>query len=165
VSTPVEHADVADGATPKAALVFMIFLAAGPPLGSLLLWFIVIIAGPIPLPSSLHEVSVHLRMIGLFAVASYIFGGLQALFVATVAAVFQSLSRLGLVPVRPVLIACLLASAVYPVFLFVKDHNPPPWSFVLASVALHVGSGLLCCLICNTVLWPFRRRSGNQVAA
>jgi hypothetical protein len=165
VSGAAENLSQAEGATPKTALVFLIFLVAGPPVGILLMWAMVMslayILGGLPT----RDLPLHLRSLSFFMVASYMLGGAQALFVACVAAVVQSMSRVGLVPVRPVLVACLLASVAYPAFMIVADRSPPPWEMLLAWVGLHVGSGLLCWLICNAVLWPFRRRFVNQAIA
>jgi uncharacterized membrane protein len=165
VSGATENLSAAEGVTPKTALVFLIFLAAGPPLGSLLLWVATTVLGHIPLPLSVHDVSVHLQMLGIYAVASYIFGGVQALLVAAVAAIVQSMSRMGMLPFLPVLLACLLASAAYPALTIVKSRSLPAWDMLLLVAGLHVGSGILCWVICNTILWPLRRRSSHQAMA
>ncbi|CAN7663406.1 hypothetical protein LJR220_006287 [Bradyrhizobium sp. LjRoot220] len=154
----------AEGATPKTALVFLIFLVAGPPLGALLIWAVLLIWAIISHnPPSVHHY--HLQMVGISVLASYAVGGLQSLFVGGVAAIVQSMSRAGLVPFRPVLVACLLAGAAYPVFTILKNQSLPYWEMLLLFFGLSVGSGILCWLICNAVLWPFRRRSANQAMA
>ena len=165
MSGAAENLSEAEGATPKTALVFLIFLAAGPPVGISLMWAMVMSLAYILGDFPTRDLPLHLRSLGVFVVASYVFGGVQALFVACVAAVVQSMSRVGLVPVRPVLVACLLASVAYPTFVIVTDRSLPPWDMLLALVGLHVGSGLLCWTICNAVLWPFRRRFVNQAVA
>jgi hypothetical protein len=154
----------AEGATPKTALVFLIFLAAGPPLGGLALWTIAVVLGRIPAALSMHDLSLHLQALSVVALASYIFGGVQAQFVACVAAIVQSMSRVGLVPFLPILLAALLAGGANAAFLVMRNERQPLWDLV-PLIGLHVGSGLLCWLICNAVLWPFRRRSANQVMA
>jgi hypothetical protein len=165
VSGEADNLSEAEGATPKTALVFLIFLVAGPPVGILFVWAMTIVLGYILGASATLDLSAHLRTFGVFAVASYMFGGAQALFVACVAAVVQSMSHAGLVPFRPVLAACLLASVAYPAFTIATNQSPPPWDMLLAMIGLHVGGGMLCWLICNAILWPFRRRSANQVMA
>jgi uncharacterized membrane protein HdeD (DUF308 family) len=112
-----------------------------------------------------HHLSAHLQLVGISVLASYAVGGLQALFVGGVAAIVQSMSRAGLVPFWPVLVACLLAGAAYPIFTILKNQSLPYWEMSLLFFGLNVGSGILCWLICNAVLWPFRRRSANQAIA
>jgi hypothetical protein len=163
VSETADNLSDAEGATPKTALVFLIFLLVGPPVGILALWAMAIALVYILGAAAAPELSGHLRTLGLFVVFSYAFGGVQALVVGFVAAVVQARSRVGLVPVRPVLVACLLAGLAYPAFAIVTNQSLPHWDMLLTFIALHVGSGWLCCLICNAVLWPFRRRSANQV--
>jgi hypothetical protein len=165
VSGATENLSKAEGATPKTALVFVIFLIAGPPVAILLMSAMMISLGYILGDLSPRDLPLHLRSLGVFVVASCMMGGVQALFVAGVAAVVQSMSPMGLLPLRPVLVACLLASLPFPAFVIITDRTLPPWDMLLALVGLHVGSGLLCWLICTTVLWPFRRRFGNDVAA
>jgi hypothetical protein len=156
----------AEGATPKTALVFLIFLAAGPPLGGLLIWTIFLIWAILGHnPPSVHHLSAHLQLSGIYALASYAVGGLQALFVGCVAAIVQSMSRAGLVPFWPVLVACLLAGVAYPAFTILKNQSLPHWDMLLPFFGLQVGSGILCWLICNALLWPFRRLSANQAMA
>jgi len=164
VNGTADSCSEAEGATSKTALVFLFFAVAGPPLGSLIVWASAIVLGVVPSPSA-RDLSAHLGSLALFAVASYIFGGLQALFVAVVAAIAQSMSRSGLVPFRPVLFASLMASAAYVVFAVVKSEKLPSWDTLLGFASLHVGTALLCALICNTLLWPFRRRFVNQAVA
>jgi hypothetical protein len=164
-SRAADNLSEAVGATPKTVLVFLIFLAAGPPLGILVFWAIVIVLRDAPLSFSTYDLSLHLRSFGVFTVGSYIFGGLQALFVACVAAIAQSMSRAGLVPLLPIILASLFVSAAFAVFVAVKSMSLFFGVVPLLFLGLHVGSGLLCWLICNTVLWPFRRRSANQAMA
>jgi hypothetical protein len=162
---PADNLSEAEGATPKTALVFLIFLVAGPPLGALFIWAILLIGTIIGHHTpSVHHLSAVLELVGISVLASYAVGGLQALFVGGVAAIVQSMSRAGLVPFWPVLVACLLAAAAYPVFAILKNQSLPYWETALLFFGLTVGSGILCWLICNAVLWPFRRRSANQVA-
>jgi hypothetical protein len=164
VSGEADNRSEAEGATPKTALVFLIFLIAGPPVGILLTWAMAMSLAYILGDFPTRDLPLHLRSLGIFVIASYALGGVQALFVACVAAVVQSMSRVGLVPVRPVLVACLLASLALPGFTIVTSQSLPPWDMVLALVGLHIGSGILCWLICNALLWPFRPRPANQVA-
>jgi hypothetical protein len=161
-----ENLSEAEGATPKTALVFLIFLVAGPPLGAVLFWAIFLISKFLGHnPPLVHHLPVVLQLVGISVVASYAVGGVQALLVGGVAAIFQSMSRAGLVPFWPVLVACLLAGAAYPVFTILKNQSLPYWEMVLLSFGLNLGSGILCWMICNAVLWPFRRRSANQAIA
>lgn len=164
-SRAADNLSEAVGATPKTVLVFLIFLLAGPPVGILAVWAMVIVLGYVMGASATPDLSAHLRSFGVFAVASYAFGGVQALFAGGVAAVVQAMSRGGLVPARPVLVACLLAGLAYPAFAIATNRSLPPWDTLLAFIGQHVGSGILCWLICNAVLWPFRRRSANQAIA
>jgi hypothetical protein len=165
VSGAADNLSAAEGATPKTALVFLIFLAAGPPLGSLLLWASAIVVGYGIRSLLAHDLSFHLRSIGILMVSSYAFGGLQALFVAVVAAIAQSMSRAGLVPLLPILLASLLAGAAHAVFGLVKSELQPRWDVLSFFVGLHIAAGLLCWLVCNSVLWPSRRRFDDQVVA
>jgi hypothetical protein len=165
VSGAADNASEAVGATPKTALVFLIFLLLGPPVGILAVWVMVIAVSYVLGASKAPDLPAHLKTFSVFAAASYMFGGVQALFVGGVAAVVQAMSRQGLVPVRPVLVACLLAGLAYPAFAIATNRSLPDWDMLLALIVLHAGSGLLCCLICNAVLWPFRRRSANQAMA
>jgi hypothetical protein len=101
VSDAADNVSDAVGFTPKTVLVFLIFLAAGPPLGFLLIWATGMIFGQ-GRPAAPYGLSVYLRTFGFFAIASYIAGGVQALFQAFVASITQAASRTGLVPFRPV---------------------------------------------------------------
>ena len=152
------------GFTPKTALVFLIFLAAGPPLGFLLLWATAIMFGQ-GQPAASYNLSAYLRTFGFFAIASYIAGGVQALFLAFVASIAQAASRTGLVPFRPVFLGSLFITVAYAGFMMVKRAGPPAWEGLSIFLVLHVGSTILCWLVCNAVLWPFRRRLVDQVLA
>jgi hypothetical protein len=105
-----------------------------------------------------------LRTFGVFAIASYIAGGVQALFLAFVASIAQAASRTGLVPFRPVFFGALFITVAYAVFMMVKSAGPPAWEGLSIFFVLHVGSTILCWLVCNTVLWPLRRRSDQVLA-
>ncbi|UPJ48927.1 hypothetical protein IVB30_39025 [Bradyrhizobium sp. 200] len=164
MSDAADNVSDAVGFTPKTALVFLIFLAAGPPLGLLLVWATAMIIGQGQSAAN-YGLSAHLRTFGFFAIASYIAGGVQALFLAFVASIAQAASRTGLVPFRPVLFGALFVTVAYAVFMMVKNADPPAWERLSIFFVLHVGSTILCWLVCNTVLWPFRRRSGRQVLA
>jgi hypothetical protein len=69
-----------------------------------------------------------------------------------------------MVPFRPVFFGSLFISVAYAVFMMVKNAEPPPWEGLSIFFVLHTGSAILCWLVCNTLLWPVRRRSANQVA-
>ncbi|KRQ98823.1 hypothetical protein CQ10_25920 [Bradyrhizobium valentinum] len=146
------------GFTPKTALVFLIFLAAGPPFGFLVIWATAMIFGPSQ-PVASYGPSAYLQTFGFFAIASYIAGGVQALFLAFVASIAQAASRTGLVPFWPVFFGALFITVAYAVFMMVKRAGPPAWEGLSILLVLHVGSTILCWLVCNAVLWPFRRRS------
>ena len=164
MSDAADNVSDAVGFTPKTALVFLIYLAAGPPLGFLLIWATAMIFGQ-GLPAANYGFSVYLRTFGVFAIASYIAGGVQALFLAFVASIAQAASRTGLVPFRPVFFGALFITVAYAVFMMVKSAGPPAWEGLSIFFVLHVGSTILCWLVCNVVLWPFRRRSDQQVLA
>jgi hypothetical protein len=70
-----------------------------------------------------------------------------------------------LVPFRPVFFGALFITVAYAVFMMVKNAGPPAWEGLSIFFVLHVGSSILCWLVCNAVLWPFRRRSDHQVMA
>jgi hypothetical protein len=162
VSDAADNVSDAVGFTPKTALVFLIFLAVGPPLGFLVMWGTALIFGQ-GQPAAPYGLSVYLRTFGFFAIASYVVGGIQALFLAFVASIAQGASRTGLVPFRPVFFGALFITVAYAVVVMVKSAGPPGWEGLSIFFVLHVGSTILCWLVCNTVLWPFRRRSDHQV--
>ena len=164
MSDATDNVSDAVGFTPKTALVFLIYLAAGPPLGFLLVWATGMIFGH-GQPAANYSLSAYLRTFGFFAIASYIAGGVQALFLAFVASIAQAASRTGLVPFRPVFLGSLFVTVAYAVFVMVKSASPPAWERLSIFLVLHVGSSIWCWLVCNTVLWPFRRRSDRQVLA
>jgi hypothetical protein len=164
VSSAADNVSAAVGFTPKTALVFLIFLAAGPPLGFLVLWGTALIFGQ-GQPATSYNASIYLRTFGVFAVASYIAGGVQALFLAFVASIAQAASRDGMVPFRPIFFGSLFVTVAYAVFMMVKRADPPAWEGLSIFLVLHTGAAILSWLICNTLLWPFRRRTANQVAA
>jgi hypothetical protein len=164
VSDAADNVSDAVGFTPKTALVFLIYLAAGPPLGFLLVWATGMIFGH-GQPAANYSLSAYLRTFGFFAIASYVAGGVQALFLAFVASIAQAASRTGLVPFRPVFLGSLFVTVAYAVFVMVKSASPPVWERLSIFLVLHVGSSIWCWLICNTVLWPLRRRSDHQVLA
>ncbi|MEH2552701.1 asparagine N-glycosylation enzyme membrane subunit Stt3 [Bradyrhizobium algeriense] len=164
MSDAADNVSDAVGFTPKTALVFLIFLAAGPPLGFLLIWATGMMFG-YGQPAASYGLSAYLWTFGFFAIASYIAGGAQALFLAFVASIAQAVSRTGLVPFRPVFLGSLFVTVAYAVFVMVKSASPPAWERLSIFLVLHVGSTIWCWLICNTVLWPFRRRSDQQVLA
>ena len=159
-----DELSAAVGFTPKTVLVFLIFLAAGPPLGFLVLCGTALIFGE-GQPAAGYGASAYLRTFGFFAVASYIFGGLQALFLAFVASIAQAASRDGMVPFRPVFFGSLFVTVAYAVFMMIKTAGTPAWEGLSIFFVLHTGAAILCWLVCKTVLWPFRRRAAGQVAA
>lgn len=152
------------GFTPKTALVFLIFLAAGPPFGFLVIWATAMIFGASQ-PVASYGPSAYLRTFGFFAIASYIAGGVQALFLAFVASIAQAASRDGMVPFRPVFFGSLFVTVAYALFMIVKSAGLPGWEGLSIFLVLHTGAAILCWLVCNAVLWPFRHRTANQVAA
>jgi len=162
VSDAADNVSDAVGFTPKTALVFFIFLVVGPPLGLLLASATALILAHGE-PAASYNLSAYLRMFGFFAIASYIAGGVQALFLAFVASIAQAASRAGLVPFRPVFFGSLFITVAYAVFMMVKNAGPPAWEGLSIFFVLHVGSTILCWLVCNAVLWPLRRRSDHQV--
>ena len=164
VSGASDDVSDAEGFTPKTALVFLIFLVAGPPLGLLLVSATALILAHGE-PAASYSLSAYLRMFGFFAIASYSAGGVQALFLAFVASIAQAVSRTGLVPFRPVFFGALFVTVAYAVFMMVKSAGPPAWERLSIFLVLHVGSTILCWLVCNAVLWPFRRRPNEQAMA
>jgi len=160
----MDNVSDAVGFTPKTALVFLIFVAVGPPLGFLVLWATALAFGA-GQPAGSYNVSAYLKVLGFFAVASYIAGGVQALFLAFVASIAQAASRDGLVPLRAVVFGALFITVAYGIFMIVKDGGALGWEGLSIFFVLHVGSTILCWLVCNALLWPFRRRSANQVPA
>ncbi|UPK05017.1 hypothetical protein [Bradyrhizobium sp. 170] len=164
MSDATDNVSDAVGFTPKTALVFLIFLAAGPPLGFLLIWVTGMFFG-YGQPAASYNLSAYLRVFGFFSIAAYIAGGVQALFLAFVAMIAQAASRTGLVPFRPVFLGSLFVTVAYAVFVMVKSASPPAWERLSIFLVLHVGSTIFCWLVCNSVLWPFRRRSDQQVRA
>ena len=164
MSEAADNVSDAVGFTPKTVLVFLIFLAVGPPLGVLVMWGTALIFGQ-GQPAASYGLSAYLRTFGFFAIASYIVGGVQALFLAFVASIAQAASRTGLVPFRPVFFGALFITVAYAGFMMVKRAGPPAWEGVSIFLVLHVGSTILCWLVCNAVLWPFRRRLVDQVLA
>jgi len=164
VNGAADNVSEALGFTPKTPLVFLFFLAAGPPLGRRIVWTTAMVLGH-GQPAANYGLSAHLRTFGIFAIASYLAGGVQALFLAFVASIAQAASRTGMVPFRPVFFGSLFISVAYAVFMMVKNAETPPWEGLSIFFVLHTGSAILCWLVCNTLLWPVRRRSANQVAA
>jgi hypothetical protein len=164
VSRATDNVSDAVGFTPKTVLVFLIFLVAGPPLGLLIVWSTAMLLGHSQ-PDASYNLLAHLRVFGVFAIASYMAGGIQALFLAFVASIAQAASRDGLVPFRPVLFGALFITAAYAVFMIIKASGPFAWEQWSIFLVLHVGSTILCWLVCNALLWPFRRRFVNQAIA
>ncbi len=164
VSGATDNVSDAVGFTSKTALVFLIFLVVGPPIALLLVLATALLLAHGE-PAASYDLSAYLRMFGFFAIASYIAGGVQALFLAFVASIAQATSRAGLVPFRPVFFGALFITVAYAAFMVVKNVGPPAWESLSIFFVLHVGSSILCWLVCNAVLWPFRRRSDHQVMA
>jgi hypothetical protein len=164
VSGETESRSDAQGLGPKTVLVFFVFAGAGPPIGSLIVETGVFLFSPAPpVP---HGFRFYLDHLGTAALFSYILGGLQALFVAAVAVIFQVKVRTGFVPFLPILVSSLIACVVVAIVLGRGDLDDIP-SYVatlLVVFAFHVTCGILCWLICNGLLWPFRPRPANQVA-
>jgi hypothetical protein len=163
VSDAADSLSDAAGFTPKTALVFLIFLAAGPPFGVLMVWATAMFLGHSP-PDPSYNLSGHLRTFGVFAIASYMAGGIQALFLAFVASIAQAASRDGLLPLRPIFFGAVFVTVAYGVFMLIRDAGSPAWERLSIFLVLHVGSAMLCWLVCNAILWPLRRQK-TQVAA
>jgi hypothetical protein len=164
MSDATDRTSDAEGFTPKTALVFLIFLVVGPPIGLVLVSATTLLLAHGE-PAASYNLSAYLRTFGFFAIASYIAGGVQALFLAFVASIAQATSRTGLVPFRPVFFGALFVTVAYAVFMMIKNAAPPAWEGLSIFFILHVGSTILCWLVCNAVLWPFRRRADQQVVA
>ena len=164
MSSATDNASDAVGFTPKTVLVFLIFLAAGPPLGFLLIWATALAFG-VGQPAASYDLSAHLKVFSFFAVASYLAGGVQALFLAIVASIAQAASRDGLVPFRAVFFGALFITAAYAVFMVIKDAGKLGWEGLSIFLVLHVGSTIMCWLVCNALLWPFRRQPDYRVRA
>jgi hypothetical protein len=164
VSGETESRSDAQGLGPKTVLVFLIFAGAGPPIGGLILqaagWFLFGTA-----PRDSYEFRFYLDLMGATALFSYIFGGLQALFVAVVAAIFQIKVRTGVVPLWPVLASSLFAGVVAAMVVQGGNLGIFDIATLLMVFAFHAFCGILCGLICNALLWPFRPRSANQAMA
>src|SRR5262245_1167991 len=101
MSRATDRISDAEGLTPKTALVFVIFLVVGPPIAILLVSATTLLLARGETAAS-YNLASYFRMFGFFAIASYIAGGVQALFLAFVASIAQAASRTGLVPLRPV---------------------------------------------------------------
>jgi hypothetical protein len=164
VSGGTESRSDAQGLGPKTVLVFLIFAGAGPPIGGLIVqavgWFLFSTG-----PQAPHEFRFYLDLMGATAFFSYIFGGLQALFVAVVAAIFQVKVRTGFVPLWPALVSSLFAGIVVAIAIQGRNLGIFDIAMLLMVIAFHAFCGILCGLICNALLWPLRPRSANQAMA
>jgi hypothetical protein len=144
------------GASIKSILVFLFFLIIGPPLVGFLMFAFGVSLGSRELPWL--DAASFRRMAAFIVVVSYIFGGLQALTVAFVAAAFQSRTPSQLVPLVPVVLASAFAGSIFTVVLTIKGGQLPAFGVIGLFFALHLGAGIGCWLIANILLWPFRRR-------
>jgi hypothetical protein len=144
------------GASAKSILVFLIFLIIGPPLTgfAMLAFGSAIGGGEFPW----LDAATSRRTAAFTLVISYIFGGWQALAVAFVAAAFQSRTRSQLVPLLPVVLTSAFAGVVFIVVLAIKGGQLPAFGLIVLFFCLHLGAGIVCWLIANILLWPFRRR-------
>jgi hypothetical protein len=163
IVTPERRSD-AQGFGPKTVLVFLIFAGAGPFIGGLIVkvavWFFFGTA-----PQDSDDFRVYHDIIETPALVSYVFGGLQASFVAVVAAIFQVKVRTGFVPFFPILVASVFAGVVAATVVQGGNLGIFGIAALLVVIAFHAFCGMLCWLICTALLWPFRPRPGNQVTA
>jgi hypothetical protein len=141
--------------------VFLVFVILGPPIGSLILLVGVMIAtlaapGPWPFQTGAGEFGV---VIALFAVFSYLVGGLQALAVAFVALIAHVLRWPALASFLSVVAASLVAGVV--ALATIGATTPTPtrgYGALLFLLGIHVGSGIGCWLIAQGLLRAFPRR-------
>ena len=154
----------AQGFGPKTVLVFLIFAGAGPLSGGLIVqaagWYLFSAA-----PQDSYGFRFYMDLAGTAVSVSYFCGGLQALFVAIVAAIFQVKVRTGFVPRLPILVSSLFAGVVVAAVIQGPNLGIFDIATLLMVFAFHAVCGILCALICNTLLWPFRPRPDNQAMA
>jgi len=142
----------------RALTAFLVFAVAGPPIGALIVLSAAVIAmsyGPEGLgPFKLDEFG---KVVALGAAIAYVLGGLQALFVAVVAAVAQALRWPGWGSFLAVVIAGL-ATGIGFVSWMVAGSNTPflsIQSFIFLGV--HVGAAIGCWLIAEGILRLFAK--------
>jgi hypothetical protein len=144
----------------RGFLVFVVFAALGPPLVGLIIFLV-----GFAMATSKVQQMAHARSLFEFATLvmaiSYWVGGLQAIVVGVVAGIAQSRARSHLVPLVPVLLACLVAGAGFMVVVYLRSVQPPLLFTTAAFVGLHLVAGLLCWFLSNAILWPFRNRNGK----
>lgn len=163
-ATDQSRSAVSGGELARAVFVFVLFLILAPPLGAtfLIVGFLSILhalgQGGIDWPSvrmvPLAELS---KSMGLFGLLSYMFGGVQAACVAMVVAVVQFKRPSDFVRFVPMLVATLVVAMAVNV-IFIARMGMRPELLMLAVLGAHLGAGIVCWLIANAVLWPFRRR-------
>lgn len=144
----------------RALTAFLVFAVAAPPIGALILFVAIVAAmllfGPEGTTffsgSGMGEFG---KAVVLIAAASYLFGGLQALCVAIVAAVTQALRWPGRATFLAVAIAGV-ATGIGFVLWMVSNSNTPflsLQSFIFLGV--HVGAAVGCWLIMQGILRLF----------
>jgi hypothetical protein len=140
----------------RPLVVFIVFAVLGPPMGAFILigglLMIGINASQLPQMPSAFEFAKGMALVTPF---SFMLGGVQAAFVALVAAFVNAFRPSGLLPFWPVLIASFLAGAGFVVVIAAYQSNG---GLFLLFVGLHIAAGFGCWLIANAVLWRFRRR-------
>jgi hypothetical protein len=149
----------------RSALVVLVFLIAGPPLGAFLLLTAPFVAG-LGQRWPTFEFARGLSTLGLASILAYVVGGLQAFFVGVVAGACQRRTRSQLVPLLPVLAAGLATGVLFLAFVTWKSMGPaasmiaasPSARTIATFLALHVGASAGCWLLANIMLWRHRAR-------
>jgi hypothetical protein len=47
----------------------------------------------------------------------------------------------------------------------IKDADALGWEGLSIFFVLHAGSTIMCWLVCNALLWPFRRQPDHRIPA
>jgi hypothetical protein len=137
----------------KRVAVFLIFTAVGPLAGVAVLLLISLYAGGWKFVADLELAGTFLSISFLTSIA-YFIAFAQAALTGLVAAF--SFSRRQLIRFWPVIAASVFIAAA---FLLIEVLSDPVDSWVATGlVIVHVGSALLCYLLANLALWPFRNR-------
>lgn len=135
----------------KRVMVFLIFTVAGPPASFAILLLISLYVGGWNFAADLELVGTFLNISFLTSFA-YFIAFAQAALTGLVAAF--SFGRRQLVRFWPVIAGGALIAAA---FLLIPGLGDPIDRWVATGlVIVHAGSALLCYLLANLALWPFR---------
>jgi hypothetical protein len=143
----------------RALTAFLVYAVAGPPIGALILFGAVVIAmyyGPEGLAWLQGSMEEFARGAALVTAVAYLFGGMQALFVAIVAAATQALRWSGRAIFLAVVIAGLMTGVAFMLLMVSKSNTPflSLQSFIFLGV--HVGAAIGCWLITQGTFRLFR---------